>query len=394
MKILPQDCFSSVTTAALCGVALFLNVDAPTVKAAEPDVPQVQNRAEGGSIAHEIELGAAYLTGRGVQQDDKQAAYWYEKAAQAGDPEAQKEIGYFYQIGFGVPVDPVRAVHWYQLSASGGLLSAKVNLGVAYVWGVGVRKNPSLGAQLFREAAEKGSGLGACYLGDLYYSGIGVKQDLAAAERWFEIGTKLHEPRAAFRLGSLLFRGEGHVQNLPRAAETLRKSTDAGYVPAIHALGLLLVNHPELEKSPGEAIALLNEAAEAGNWKSSVVLGALARDGNLTPMDQKSAYYHFRIGTLQGASSAQQLVENDLRILTTKLGANDAAQIDREADAWFQQHRRPLEFVYKGGENWRRFPAFALAVPEEGSYTGRLIPTPNYSLDGRSASNGQEINTP
>ncbi len=249
MMILLQDRLRVAAIAAVFGAAFQLAVNGPSAKALDPDIPQSQSRAEGRAIQHEIELAAAYLTGHGAQKDEKQAAYWYEKAAEAGDPEAQKEIGYFYQIGLGVPIDPVRAVHWYRLSAAGGLLSGKVDLGVAYVWGVGVPKNTLLGEQLFREAAEKGSGMGACYLGDMYYLGIGVKQDLALAQHWFEIGTKLHEPRASFRLGSLLSTRDDQPRNIPRAADVLRKSADEGYVPAMHALGLLLANHPDLAKS-------------------------------------------------------------------------------------------------------------------------------------------------
>ncbi|MGO9938728.1 MAG: tetratricopeptide repeat protein [Terracidiphilus sp.] len=393
MKMLRHDCFTSATTVAWFGAAILLMASMPA-KAVDPDIPPMQPKAERDSVSREIDLAAAYLTGRGVPQNEKQAAYWYEKAAEAGDPEAQKEIGYFYQIGLGVPVDPARAVHWYQLSAAGGLLSGKVNLGVAYVWGIGVPRNTSLGAQLFREAAEKGSGLGACYLGDMYYLGIGVKQDLAAAEHWFEIGTKLHEARAAFRLGSLLSTNQEHAQNLPKAAELLRKSTEEGYVPAMHALGLLLVNHPELAKSPNEAIALLDEASNAGNWKSTATLGVLARDGSGVPLDNESAYYHFRVATLQGGDPARQLLENDLKILAVKLGTANTEKVDGAAKIWFQQHQQKLQRVYKGGENWGRFPAFALAVPEDGAYAGKLILKPIGASNGQPAATDQEMSTP
>ena len=112
--------------------------------AVDPDIPRIQAEAKGGSISREIELGAAYLAGHGVARDEKQAAYWYEKAANSGDPAAQEQIGYFYQAGIGVERDPARAAQWFERAVAGGLISAKVNLGVAYVWGLGVRKDPAL----------------------------------------------------------------------------------------------------------------------------------------------------------------------------------------------------------------------------------------------------------
>lgn len=339
------------------------------------DIPQTPMRADRLSTQRQIELAAAYFMGRGVTRDEKRAAYWYEKAAEAGDPEAQKQIGYFYEVGFGVPVDPVRAAHWYQLSATNGLVSAKVNLGVAYLMGIGVRKDSALGERLFHEAVAKGSGLGACYLGEMYFSGTGVKQDQREAEHWYEVGAKLHDPQAEFRLASVLSADPDRAHNLSKIVDNLRRSSDEGYVPAMHALGYLLATRPSLTASPSEMLSLLSKASEAGYWKSSALLGVIATKGAIGPVDLKSAYYDFRLAVLQGGDPASQLLANDLHVLAEKLGHADVAKLDSQAEGYFQQHHDALEFVYKDGENWKRFPAFALATPEVGSYAGKLIPT-------------------
>ena len=93
------------------------------LRAADLDIPRLQVEAQRGSIKEEVELGAAYFAGRGVPQDEKLAAYWFEKAANAGDPGAQKEMGYFYDVGIGVKRDPAQAMRWYQRAVAGGLLS-------------------------------------------------------------------------------------------------------------------------------------------------------------------------------------------------------------------------------------------------------------------------------
>jgi TPR repeat protein len=366
---------SGITNAGIAALfcAILTIASALPVKAAEPDIPQARDGTDPATIGQQIELAAAYLTGRGVKQDEELAAYWYERAAAAGDPQAQKEIGYFYEIGLGVPQDPARAAHWYQLAAAGGLVSAKVNLGVAYVRGFGVPQNVKLGMQLFREAAEKGSGLGACYLGDMYYLGIGVQQDTAQAMQWYEKGVKLHESRAEFDLASILSKREN--SDLPRAVDLFRKSISGGYVVSMYSLGLLLLDHPELARSTDEAVRLLDQSSKAGNWKSSAILGVLEREGKMLPLDSKNAYYHFKLATLQGDDAARGLLSHDLKLLAEKLGAQDTATIDAQAAAWHQQHPMVLQFIYKGGENWKRFPAFALAAPGIGSYAGRLIPT-------------------
>jgi len=350
-----------------------------TLKALEPDIPHSTGGKEPGSIQQQIELAAAYLTGRGVNRDEKMGAYWYEKAAAAGQPRAQEQIGYFYQIGLGVSRDPVRAAHWFQLAADGGLASAKTNLGVAYIWGAGVPMDLTFARELFREAAEKGNGLGACYLGEMYFNGFGVQQDQALAEHWYEKSAQLHDARGEFRLATLLSKAESPPANLPRVVHLFRQSVDAGYVPSMYSLGLLLVRHPELAKPNDDAVKLLNDSAAAGDWKSSAVLGMLARDGKFVQVDRKAAYYRFRVASSQGGEIASQYLAHDLQILREKLGSQDTAAIDFQAASWYRQHSRVLEFIYKGGENWKLFPAFALAHPEEGSMAGQLITTNPFS---------------
>lgn len=344
--------------------------------AAVSNISQLEAAAKDGYVPQEIELAAAYFTGDGVPKDAKQAAYWYQKAAESGDPEAQKEIGFFYQAGIGVPIDPAKAMHWYQMSAASGLVSAKVNLGVMYVWGISVPKNEALALQLFQEAANKGNGTGASYLGDLYYFGIGVEQDKAAAEKWYETGAKLRDAIAAYNLGSLFSVAADHPHDLRKAAVLLRQSAIGGYVPAMHSLGLLLVNHTELAKSPQEATSHLEAAANAGSWKSSVVLGLLARDGKGVAADSKVAYYHFQVAILQGGEPAMRLVQSNIQALTYKLGTQQTKVLDSDANAWYEHHQVPLLFVYKDGDKRQRFPASALAVSTGSLHAGQLLSTP------------------
>jgi hypothetical protein len=342
----------------------------------EPDVPRIQAGAERGSIAEQIELGAAYLAGRGVPRDTKQAAYWYEKAANSGDPGAQLEIGFFYQAGIGVDRDPARAAQWFERAASSGLTSAKVNLGVAYVWGLGVRKDPELAAQLFKQAALKKDGAGACYLGDMYYFGLGISRDTAAARHWFEVGSKLHDPMARFNLAVILLGQQDHARD-KEGVKLLRESAQDGYVRAKHQLGVMLVRNPAFENTPGEAAALLEEAAADGFWKSSVVLGILARDGRSgVSLDSRNAYYHFKIATLQGGERAAALLANDMRRLALQLPGSEIPSLDSEAAAWVSKHQHPLEFANLHDHDPRRFPAFALQNPDDDIHAGMLLESP------------------
>jgi TPR repeat protein len=337
------------------------------------DVPPTFDVPERIHISKETAMGDAYLTGKGVARDFKLAAYWYEKGAGLGDPVAQNQIGYLYQVGLGVEKDPVRAVHWYQLAAANGLTNAKVNLAVSYVWGMGITKSPSTGEELLLEAAAKGDGLAATYLGDLHYLGISGTKDEGAGVKWYEKGVKLHSYLAAYRMGMILS-GSGPRQNLKRALSLLRESAAAGFVPAMHSAGLLLVNHPAMCSSHEEALTYLSDAASAGTWQSSLILGALSRDGKWVPQDDKQAYLHFRAGAMQGGDTAQTLVENDLKALSLRISQEDRASLDKEAEAWAHDHDRLISRVYKPSKGGSTADSVALENPGPGSHAGTLRP--------------------
>jgi uncharacterized protein len=352
-----------------------LSTSTPVYAAGAADLTTIRAQAEQGSVRDEIVLAGDYFTGTGVEKDPKMAAYWYERAAGHGSPEAQNQIGYFYQAGIGVPKDAKRAAHWYQLAAASGFAKAKVNLAVAYLRGIGVQQDNELAVRLFNQAFQDGNGTAATYLGLLYYFGIAVKQDRAAAQKWFESGLKLHDPLAAYDLGSMYSVNQDHPHDLPKAAGLLRQAADGGYVAAMHSLGLMLVNHPELKQGPQESRTLLETAANAGSWKSSVVLGILARDGRGAPVDYKAAYYHFRVALLQGGAEAEKVIKKDIEIMAARVGAEESQAAISAANTWFEHHSLQLVFVYKEGTPRHDFPMVGIALAPDGS-AGQLLPPP------------------
>src|SRR5579863_1478266 len=333
MSFIPSKVLSALVL-SITVYCILLAAPLNILAATDPDVPSTPIAPQPHSVADQIKLGQNYLDGRGVPQDPKQAAYWYEKAAGAGDPFAQFQTGYFYETGVGVDKNPERAARWYQLAAASRYPLAEVNLAVAYLWGTGVPKDEASAFRLMSAAAAQGNGLAACYLGDFYAFGIATPVDRSKAEKWYRKGASLHDPIAQFDLASMLMNAEGRP-DLPTGARLLRDSAAAGYVPAKHELGLLLVRNPALAASPQEALELLNDAAAAGNWRSSVLLGVLERDGLGVPVDIEAAYYHFRIAKLQGGKQANQLIARDLDLLSTQLGSERTQAIDGQASQWF-----------------------------------------------------------
>jgi len=335
---------------------------------------EIRAKAERGFVKQEVELADVYFAGDGVPRDVSEAARWYEKAAADGDPVAQNQIGYFYQAGIGVPRDPVRAAHWYQLASASGLGEATVNLGILYLKGLGVPQNAQTAQQLFGDALRRGCGTGGAYLGDMYYFGIGIPKDETTAERWYQAGVKAHDPVSEYRLGSLYSFVDGHMHDFRKASILFRASSEKGFVLSMHFLGLLLASHPELAKSPNEGVPLLEAAANAGNWRSSVVLGILARDGKGVPSSLGEAYLHFQIAAQQGGPEAQRYLAHDLKVLGAKLDAGVLQELNAKAEATAAQHSLVLLYVDKGSGHRPHLPAISIAQAPSETAAGLLIP--------------------
>ncbi|EET45191.1 Sel1 repeat protein [Neisseria sicca ATCC 29256] len=62
-----------------------------------------------------------YEKGQGVRQDDKQAVYWYRKAAEQGNAKAQYNLGLMYANGKGARQNLVIAKEWFGKACDNGL---------------------------------------------------------------------------------------------------------------------------------------------------------------------------------------------------------------------------------------------------------------------------------
>lgn len=124
--------------------------------------------------------------------DYDEAAKWFRKAAEMGDPQSQLVLGLLYWTGRGVPRDSDVAVGWFQKSAEGGEPQAMRNLGMAYARGLGVERNPQQALQWIRRAAEAGDAEAQAALGVALYEGVAVPKDLVEALYWLMLaaGTK------------------------------------------------------------------------------------------------------------------------------------------------------------------------------------------------------------
>lgn len=79
--------------------------------------PALLAKANSGDAASQVQVGEKYA-GPGPAQDYKQAAEWYRKAAEEGDPGAQGTLGTLYAYGQGVPRSDADAYYWFDLASA------------------------------------------------------------------------------------------------------------------------------------------------------------------------------------------------------------------------------------------------------------------------------------
>ena len=138
-------------------------------------------------------LGNIYYTGKGVPQSYKEAAKWYEMAAEGLESYGLCNLGYCYYYGRDMDVNYKRAYECFSLSA--------------------YMRNPN-----------------AMYkLGDMYFYGYHVEEDKNAAYYWYcealdNLDGEDIEANIYYRLGLCYLYGHGTCKNEFRALEHLQNA--------------------------------------------------------------------------------------------------------------------------------------------------------------------------
>ena len=151
------------------------------------DLKSLKALAEKGDVRAQCNLGLMYVQGQGVEQDSKEAVYWYQKAADQGDAKSQFKLAEMYGQGPGVGRDVKEALKWLRKAAEQGHAEAQVVLGKEYFDGERVEQDFKQGFKWCRKAAEQGHADAQGGLGMMYEDGKGVEQDYVTAHMWFNI---------------------------------------------------------------------------------------------------------------------------------------------------------------------------------------------------------------
>jgi len=90
----------------------------------EYSLRDTREAAMNGDAAAQYTLGTAYYGGSGVEQNDWEAAYWFQRAAEQNHAKSQTSLGMMYILGRGVPKDVIEGYKWITLAARRGFPGA------------------------------------------------------------------------------------------------------------------------------------------------------------------------------------------------------------------------------------------------------------------------------
>jgi TPR repeat protein len=177
-----------------------------------------------------------YQEGRGVDQDDVEAAKWFRRAAEQEHDDGMNNLGWMYQEGCGVEQSDEAALEWYRRAAELGNSAAQNNLGWMYQEGRGVEQDEVKAVEWYAKAAEpKTDPNGKKNPGDaVAQHNLGLlllereEPDAEQAMKWFRRAADQDYPPAQFSLGLMYEEGRLGISDMKRATFWYNKAAEFG----------------------------------------------------------------------------------------------------------------------------------------------------------------------
>ncbi|MFT5106950.1 MAG: TPR repeat protein [Verrucomicrobiales bacterium] len=246
--------------------------------------------------------GMMYLNGNRVARDGAEAARWFHKAAELGDPRGQNSLGVMYSKGDGVAKDDAEAVRWYRKAAVQGDAQGQVNLGLKYAKGTGVARNDGEALEWFRRAAQQGAADAQYNLGFMYSMGSGVPQNPSEALKWMRLAAAQGHAKAKIVVKAIEKAMEGQVPNdlVPSRLPQIRSDAEQGDANAQLAVGEFYYMGLGVAKDYAKAAKWFRKAASQGNAQAQWALGRMYESGNGVTRNATEAANWYRKAAEQG----------------------------------------------------------------------------------------------
>jgi TPR repeat protein/serine/threonine protein kinase len=221
-------------------------------------------------------LGEMAQFGQGMEQNYREAAYWYEKSHAAHYPDAAARLGYLTEFGHGVSEDKQKALTLFKAAEKGGSNLGRYHLGRYYF----NNKQYQLALPLLEKYIELGGyGWGYYFLGDIYqYERTGVRNLPLAREHYLNCA-KSDVASCYYRVALMYQKGEGGGIDKAKAFENMKKAADLDNASAIADLAYYHWTAFGTAKDVNEAARLWKIAANKGIASAQYNMAVMAKNG-------------------------------------------------------------------------------------------------------------------
>lgn len=338
---------------------------------AQADVEE-EATAETDKIETQLQFAIAgsFADPKSKEYDPKEAAEWYELAAEKNEAWAMLSLAFLYHEGrLGTP-DPVKAFEWFKQAAErGNHTLGWSNLSICYEQGFGTAIDHAKAAELWQENRDHDI---ICYLGTIGQCPTTIQtyeQQLELTKIWAE---KKQDAQAQYLLAMRYLHGSGVEQERKTAVHWLKKAAKANHGRALHQLGLLYRNWwqelglSDHEKANKKAFECFEKSASAGFADGYFQVGYSFHEGLGCLADQSKAIDAYTKALALNPKSSASL--NNLGSIY-KQQCMDTSH--RSGSAYERSHQQMLEAYYKADELKCDYAAFNLGLL---AYDGILVP--------------------
>jgi TPR repeat protein len=345
----------------------------------------LRQSAEQGYTPAQSILGMLYYSGEkeNVQQNWKQARFWFRRAAKQGDSVAQYYLGEIYDGGNGVPMNRKEAFQWYKRSSDGGCMPAAQKLAHCYLNGIGTRKDERAGYLMLAVLRLRGDEESGALLRSAATSGNPAaefamwvydreRKDMASGRNWLEKSAGKGNADALCGLAVLYESEDNHEQKL----YYFRLASEKGSADAQYRLGLLLENvFDRMAPENEEAFKWIKAASDQGHSHAHYILGNLYRDGTWVDVDiPKAVECYFKAASMGESDGIDRLGECYAFGVGVPKDANLAFQyFQRAADLGNPKGLCNLGICYLHGRGCRQDTEFAFRWISRAVGTGNPI---------------------
>lgn len=234
----PQQCFGELYH----NICILLGIKAEeAVQPAAAPSPAMSQAAKEDDL---VQKGLRIL--KDEDGDREMAAYYFRKAAKAGNPEGEYQLGMACYQGAGVPQSWSDAISWFTRAAEHGQTDALTQLAKIYHYGIGTERNIMRALELYTQAAEAGNGHAMKALGKVYHTGeLGVQDEQRSREYYeqafdtlYELALGENDADAQQALGNSYLDGEGVKQSYQQAIKMYERAVSNGHAAAYNSLGI------------------------------------------------------------------------------------------------------------------------------------------------------------